>query len=178
MPCNNEESLVKRAKELGFKQVILYYPKITSDLEARLKNLGKDIDIKLASVENKRHLIIKEGSNRTFFESKKTDIIFRLEKSKDKDFTHQRNSGFNHVLAKLASENNIRIAFSLEDLKKENFPVLIGRILQNIMLAKKYNLNVIIGSFANRPNKIKSPYDLQAFGRVLKIEKINKTITK
>jgi len=112
-----------------------------------------------------KNLNIKFGINRNFFESKKTDIITSLETSLEKDRTHYRESGLNHVLCKLAKKNKIAIAFNFNNIlnAKKRYP-LLGRIMQNIRLCRKYKIPMIIVSFANDRYDMRNPRDLISLG--------------
>jgi RNase P/RNase MRP subunit p30 len=102
---------------------------------------------------------------RQIVETKKNLIIFGLEEDDKKDFMHQRRSGFNHIMCKLAVKNKIKVGFSFRsllnaDISKRN--VLIGRISSNIRLCKKYKVEMIIGSFAKDPYEMRNYNDLKS----------------
>jgi len=108
---------------------------------------------------------IKFGINRNFFESKKTDIITSLETSLDKDKTHYKESGLNQVLCKLAKKNKIAIAFNFNNiLNAKKRYLILGRIMQNIRLCRKYKIPMIIASFANDRYDMRNPRDLISIG--------------
>jgi len=77
--------------------------------------------------------------NRKILEKEKIDILLLNQKER-KDFQKQRNSGFNHVLAKIAQKNKISIGINLDEIiesnKKEKSQIL-ARVKQNIMLCNK-----------------------------------------
>ena len=117
-------------------------------------------------------LIIAEGSelNRAILENKKIDILVSSENNSKKDFMHYRNSGLNQVLCKLANKNSIAIAFSFNDVLKAKGTErskIMGRMMQNVKLCKKYKVNMVISSFATSKFELKSPSDLISFGIIL-----------
>ena len=96
-------------------------------------------------------------------ESKKIKLIYGFEGVNRKDFLHQRASGLNHTLCELAKKNNIIIGFSYSSLinkSSQDSSLLIGRMMQNISLCRKYKVKTIIGSFSEKPYEMRSPHDI------------------
>jgi ribonuclease P/MRP protein subunit RPP1 len=88
-------------------------------------------------------------------------LVFSLEEKGRKDFMHQRGSGLDHILAKLAHQNNIILGFSLNSIINSNKRnVILGRIMQNIKLCRKYKVKTVIGSFTQNPMEMRSPQDI------------------
>ena len=83
--------------------------------------------------------------------------------TKRKDFQKQRNSGFNHVLAKIAKKNNICIGINLDEIINSNEKAkILARVVQNIKLCNKNKLKMkFIGK------QIRNIYDLKSLGLVL-----------
>ena len=83
-----------------------------------------------------------------------------------RDFMKQRNSGFNHVMAKLAKKKNVIIGINLDEIiessPREKAQIL-ARISQNIMLCNKNKLRM---KFIGQKHK-RDIYDLRALGLVL-----------
>ena len=79
--------------------------------------------------------------NRKQLENKATGVLVLSHKDK-KDKLKQRDSGLNHVLAKIAKDNSITLATDLQELTEEkdkkNKATILSRIIQNIKLIKKY----------------------------------------
>ena len=110
------------------------------------------------------------NGDRKNFENKKVDIITGLEKEKKADHMKFRNSGLNHVLCKLAKENGITIAFSFNDvLKSKNMlrGQVLGRMMQNVRLCRKYKVRMMVASFAENKYEMRNVKDLIAFGRTI-----------
>ncbi|MEK6830246.1 MAG: RNase P subunit p30 family protein [Nanoarchaeota archaeon] len=103
--------------------------------------------------------------NRKILEKEKIDILL-IKLGGRKDRIKQRNSGFNQVLAKLAHKKEVAIGIDLDEIlgsdKKEKTRIL-ARLMQNISICKKNNLNMV---FLNE-NHTKNMYDLRALGLVL-----------
>lgn len=117
--------------------------------------------------------IISNGSynfNRKILETKKNCILIGIEKNKSKDFMKYRNSGLNQVLCKLAKKNNNAIGISFNDiLNSENRIDLLGRIIFNIKLCRKYKVKIILCNSTKNEKEIRNEKDLRAFALTLGI---------
>ena len=121
---------------------------------------------------------IKENSDKIIIFSSNNDELNRkvmekipiqillINQTERKDFQKQRNSGFNHVLAKIAKKKNIIIGIDLDEIinssEKEKSRIL-ARIKQNIKLCNKNKLKIKFISFKQK----RDIYDLKALGLVL-----------
>ena len=107
-----------------------------------------------------------EQINRAAVEDKRVDILISPERLAPKDYMHSRNSGLNQVLCRLASKNQIGIGFDFNFLynSKERGRV-IGRMMQNVILCRKFKVKMIVGCFVNGRNLDNKT--LQSFGRFL-----------
>src|SRR3989338_6630806 len=81
-----------------------------------------------------------------------------------KDNLHYRYSGLNHIICKLAKENDIFIGFSLDKIRDS---IELGRVMQNIKLCKKYKNSVCFFTFAKYKFSLRGIHDIMAFCRVL-----------
>ena len=120
----------------------------------------------------------KESSKKVIFQSnddelnlkimEKLDIdVILINESGRKDFSKQRNSGFNQVMSKLAKKKKITLGVNLYEIihsKGNEKAEIISRIIQNINLAKKDKLNV---KFISKNQDIKDEYDIKALGLIL-----------
>jgi ribonuclease P/MRP protein subunit RPP1 len=117
-------------------------------------------------------LVVVNGSNddlnRAALENRRTDILLGPENERERDFIHFRNSGLNQVLCKLANKNKIAIGFSFSDLMNSDTKELVlGRIMQNVFLCRKYKVKMVLGSFARKENEIKNEKELMSFGNII-----------
>jgi len=104
--------------------------------------------------------------NRKVLEKEPIDILL-LNQSQRKDKLKQRDSGFNHVLAKIAKKNNIAIGISLDEIinsREKNKSEILSRVEQNIKLCNKNRLKMKFISLNKNKRDI---YDLRALGLVL-----------
>lgn len=116
----------------------------------------------IAAYSRKKKISIMSGEPRKLFENIKPDIVRNLEDIPRADFLHQRNSGLNHVLARLAHENKVAVAFTPSSDART-----MGRMMQNIKLCRKYKVEMVIASFAKSPYQLKSPSELVSYFTVL-----------
>ena len=96
-------------------------------------------------------------SDRFLIESKKVNLIYGLEGSSKRDYFNQRSSGLNHVICEIARKNNVTIGLSYGQLFGKNKhlqSILLGRMMQNISLCRKYHVKTAIGSFSSNPYEL------------------------
>lgn len=177
IPANNEEEFIEMAEKLGYKSLCFLYGaneylnlpkkfeskgiKIYTGILADSGNINK-IGSKFSNT--KVFVAVKSSNNdREVIEKSKADMIFCFEDSVKKDFIHQRASGLNHILCKLANKNNLIIGLSLISiLNSKNKHVILGRMIQNIKICKKFKVRTIIASFAENPFDMRSIHDLKS----------------
>ncbi len=103
--------------------------------------------------------------NRKILEKENIAVLL-LNQEKRKDFQKQRNSGFNHVLAKLAKKKDIIIGINLDEIinseGKEKAKIL-ARVSQNIRICNKNKLKM---KFISK-NQRRNIFDLKSLGLVL-----------
>src|SRR3989344_3838600 len=116
-----------------------------------LEGYGYKIDILSRVPKQKcKDLVVVQGGddalNRVALSCHFVDILLDPHLGNRKDFMHQRNSGLNHVLCALAKEHNVAIGFSFSSiLRAQHREKLLGRIMQNILLCRKYKIPMVIG---------------------------------
>jgi ribonuclease P/MRP protein subunit RPP1 len=110
-----------------------------SNLEQAKRAISKEEYPKIILAQN-------DEFNRKIIEYGKFDIIFSLENN-SKNKIRQTDSGFNHILAKIASKNNIAIGIDLEKIKKmetKEKGEILSKIKQNIKISKKYKTKLAV----------------------------------
>lgn len=106
--------------------------------------------------------------NRKVMEKEKINVLLINLKNR-RDFSKQRNSGFNQVLAKIAEKQNIVIGINLDEIinsDKEEKARILARVRQNIKLCNKNKLKMKFVSLGGVKRDI---YDLKSLGLVLGI---------
>ena len=158
-------ALREKAEKLGF-EVFSLDKSLIINTESRPELMSK-----ISSLHSKKLPIIVLGStdeiNRAALEDKRVDMLLSPEEKKKKDFMHFRNSGLNHILCRFASQNNIKIGISFSSLVRNSGKELslrLGRIMQNIMICRKYRTKIVIASFAESQEQLASPYELKSLG--------------
>ena len=129
-------------------------------------------EIQKQKKENPKSKIIFSSNNdelnRKILEKELIDILLLNQKNR-KDFQKQRDSGLNHVLAKLAKKNKIAIGINLDELIEEKNlkkkSEILARIRQNIKLCNKNKLQMKF--IAQKQENERDIYDLKSLGLVL-----------
>ncbi|MFH1072587.1 MAG: RNase P subunit p30 family protein [Nanoarchaeota archaeon] len=92
-------------------------------------------------------LIGKQG--REYIEHPRIKLIYGFETIEYKDRFHQRNSGLNEVLCKLARDKEKILAFDFSSLlRAKDKALVLGRMQQNARLMRKFKNEFVIASFA------------------------------
>jgi len=126
------------------------------------RKLGFDIifknELKLKIIQGKDDLF-----NRIAIE-KGVDILLDPHISETKDHLHFRRGGLNHITCELASKKGTIIAFSLSSLKD---PMLVGRVMQDVKLCKKYKTKIALISLSKNKFGLRSYKDLLSLCKIL-----------
>lgn len=168
-PDGNEELFLRMAERLGFSEMIFLYKKAVpmKVFDSRVKvrraflvdNI-KDVERALRDFE-----MVFAPARREFFENKKVGFLIDAESVDFKDSFHQRRSGLDDAMCKLASEREKTLVF---DISQFSFSDLaLGRMMQNARLCRKYRLNSLVASFAKTPFEMRAPKDLEGLARVM-----------
>jgi len=103
--------------------------------------------------------------NREASECWEVDILLHPEANQEKDFMDYRNAGLDHVMASFMAERGIALGIDfsqLLSLSGRSLAQLIGRIRQNVRIALKYKLPVVLVSCASDRLGVRSPWDMTA----------------
>lgn len=176
IPNNDEQDFVDMALKLGYDSLCFLYSvdKIKKFQCDKIK-IFTGVLADSRTIEKCRKLadfvfFKAEGDYRLVIEKFRPSVVFDLELVDLKANLHYRVSGLNHVLANIASEKNVIVAFNFGNvLSTQGWQrsEVISRMLQNILLCQKYKAKMLIASFAKFPWQMSSPHDLQSFFRVL-----------
>jgi RNase P/RNase MRP subunit p30 len=102
--------------------------------------------------------------NRASLENRKTFGLLNPEIGREKDYMSYKNSGLNHVLCKIAAQNNKTIFISVDELRN---PQSLGRVIQNLKLCKKFKVRCQLVNLADDLSIIRSAFELKEIERVL-----------
>jgi RNase P/RNase MRP subunit p30 len=97
-------------------------------------------------LESDSYKILRHG-----VEKKLVDGIIHTELQGRKDSVHYRRSGIDDVLAKFMAKNKVAYVIDMEALLDSKEPdVVLGRVMQNIMLCKKFKTKIsVVNADAN-----------------------------
>ena len=174
VPRNNEWELSNEAKKLGFERILAVYPSSGLCQSKKQEDL---ISIQMGVFGDKKEIIkakqkgvftiITTVGDRGVFEKTKPDM-FMISEIEKKDGIHQRNSGLNDVLCKIARKNKITFLIDAHTLLlQKNVAIALGRMKQNVHLCRKYKVPLAISSFASSPTEIIAPLELMSVGKLL-----------
>ena len=176
-PNNNEHEFVKIADALDIKKIVFIYDeKHYKDADTKINKIETNIELEKGILVkntnqkyNSKFVVAKSSLNdRSLIESKSANLIFGFESVHSRDSTHQRNSNLNHITCTMAQEKNISFGFSYSSiLESQNKPLIIGRMIQNLKLCRKYQVKPVFASFTNHPYNLRSKYDIDALFRTL-----------
>jgi RNase P/RNase MRP subunit p30 len=174
-PKGNELEFFAMAKTLGIKDLVFVYaskqdadraPAVPKGLRIRNAVLAEPKKARALREQGVFTIVRSSDADRQVLEQGAADVLFDLERSQPKDYMHQRGAGLNHILCALAAKNNVAIAFNFASILAATGAeraVILGRMMQNIVLCKKYKVRMVVASFADDPWKMRSSHDLQAF---------------
>ena len=160
-PQGNEEAFIQIAERLGTRSLCFAYPG-----PMNIRRLSAKINLFYAFTNEKYHkegLIISKNVSRQQIENPNIHLLYGFEGIEAKDSFHSRKSGLNQVLCELISNKKKLIGISFSDLlNSEKKQLLIGRIMQNARLARKYDCSIYIGSFAKTPFELRAERELKS----------------
>jgi RNase P/RNase MRP subunit p30 len=161
----NATVCIEQAKTLGFSEVYVF---IDSYEKAKFqKNVLLVNEKEFSKLQKYKHCSFVAKGTRAAFENKQIQFILP-DFDEPKDHTHYRRSGMDNILAELArkTKKTIVLDFSLL-FKVKSKQRLLGRMMQNAMLCKKYHVPLIVASFAKEVLDLRSAKDFEAFLRIL-----------
>lgn len=99
---------------------------------------------------------------------KHIDIIILNESSKKPDNFHFRNSLLSIPICQNLKKNKISLAISINEiLNSEKKPVYMGRLIQDISLARKHKIQITLASFAVNKYEMRAPHEMVAFAKLM-----------
>lgn len=160
----NEKPFIERAIALKYDEITLIYTR-----KPRNEVSDSRILLKTGLIEKKGFgENISLGTSLTNI-SKGTTMLVNNEFDQEKDFVHQRRSGLNHVWIKECKKQNITVLFNFSKLQKqplERVSVVMGRMMQNAKLCKKYGVNFELVSFTDSIISMRHSKDVAAMKRL------------
>lgn len=177
-PKNNEKEFIELARTLGIKLCFCYSSfdikrdysdayygyfckeKAPDKIKTEINRAKKLFDI----------VIFKSSTsklNRFVLEHTNIDLIFSLENNNAIDSVNNVISGLNQVVCEIASKRKIIVALNFNDILNLDRVKLLSRMTQNIELARKYSVPIVILSFARDYMELRSKSELKSVLNVL-----------
>ncbi len=122
---------------------------------------AKQLRVHVGGNEDRYQKVLQQGH---------LDLLMNPELTMKKDHLHWRASGLHQVLLALAKKHDVAIGFGLYPIlhtQGEQRAVVLGRMMQNVRFCRKYQVRMVLCSFAKDLFGLRSASDLQSFGRVL-----------
>lgn len=148
----------KISEKIGIEIYIGFEARTTLEL-SKLKKARRSFDVLLVRGYNL-------ALNRKAVETPEVDILTHPE-------FERKDSGLNHIMAKLAAKNNVAIEINFREIllsSKNTRARIIHKIRNNIELCKKYDVPVIICSGAVSHWQLRDPKTLASTGCLLGLE--------
>jgi RNase P/RNase MRP subunit p30 len=181
IPNNNEEKFIEVAEKLELKGLLFLYDKQEKDLssqQAKTKvNLYSGLLVKTNT--NKPGITFAKGEQQNI-ENRNLQFMYDFEEQEQKDSFHYRRSGANQVLCNIMKEKEKVMVFDMEKIitNPKQRDLLLGRMQQNLMLAKKYKLTTIICTMATKPENLRTGMEYASLIRALRYEDLAKQATE
>ncbi len=135
-------------------------------IDAEEKEVRKIIDT-LKPLNKQIAVLAREDNfNRRMLETCKINYLVSVEGGYRKDTLKQRDSGLNHVLAKIAKQKNISIVINFSEISKtrqKQRAILLSRIMQNIKICRKAGCRLNMATFAEKKQELRNQHDLKSF---------------
>jgi len=108
-----------------------------------------------------------DAFNRRVVESLRVDYLVSPEGGDKVNGLKQRDSGINHVVAKIMRDKGILIVVDMNDIKKlegKELALRLARIMQNVRICRKAGCGIRICSFGSKKGDVFGEKERRAFG--------------
>ena len=136
------------------------------DAKGNEKETRKIVD----SQKGKKMILAVVGNNNVFnrrvLETMNVDYLVNPEKLEKRDTLKQRDSGMNHVTAKIAAKKGISLVFDMSELMcldQRERAIRFSRIIQNLKICRKACCKIKVASFARCDNSLVSRQNRENF---------------
>ncbi len=165
------EELLELSKRLGFSKTLF----LGKDFVLVKGGSRKEVLKEIKKGKKKKLLVVVKPENeevlRFVLEKTEADMIFGQESINPKDSMHFRRGGLDQIICRIAAERNKTIGFSFKEILKaegKERSKLIGRIMFNVKICKKYGVKILFGNFSENKWELRGKYELKAFENILK----------
>lgn len=185
-----DEEVISTLEDFGFKGACIFYDSkkyLEDNLKESFDEIQETTSLKLyhgiVIDESNPQLLRKEVQryykkvdiimanggdtklNRVICETPQIDII-------NHPYLNKRNSGINHILAKLLKENNISVNINFRDILEHRgyFRArILNQVNQLLMLQRKYDFRCILSSGSESFFDVKSPESMMLLSKLMDI---------
>lgn len=176
-PKGNENEFVEIAKKIGTKALVLVYKDYKELIKQKNLKLNYNTYLGLLSnikVREKQEIgvdiILSTSVTRRDIENKIINLQYNFENISKKDKIHFRSSGINQVIGKIIKQKKKIVGISVTNLWKGNTAKKLGRIIQNLKILTKYDVDYFLASFAENPIELSSMSNIISMSRTLGIK--------
>lgn len=143
---------------------------IQNENQPQIETLAKKLNIqpiflqqKKDSYTSKKPEIHLSKATRNNIENTQKKYHYFAEHLEQKDSLHHRRSGMNQTLMKLMKTKKKTLIITTSHLQEhQDKPLILARIQQNLNLAKKHKVPIIIATLATKPQHLKSKQELKS----------------
>lgn len=163
--------LFENSLDLGFSRSYV----LGKDFELiSLVKSKKDLNLQVKNAKKKGLIVVFRPSSeellRYALEKTLVDIVVGVEKIHYKDSVHYLRSGLDQILCKIAHTEGKRVMFAFCDvLNSKDRGRLLGRMMMNIKLCKKYKVEMVFCSLAKDKYGLRYYLDLKNFWKNLSV---------
>lgn len=162
--------LLALSQKLGFTKTFF----LEKDFVLLASSNKKELLAKIQEAKKKKMLVILQPKNedllRFALEKTSAEMIIGQELLNKEDSLHFPRGGLDQVTCKIAAVKGKIIGFSFREILEaegSERSKLMGRMLFNLKLCRKYKLKVFFGNFSNNIWEMRSFHDLKAFFEIL-----------
>jgi RNase P/RNase MRP subunit p30 len=142
-------------------------------LNKKLGNTSVKVEVlkEIKQIRNQKPIIIlahSEGIIKAAAENRRVNILLDPHNNQNQDYMHSRNSGLDQAICGLMKKHKIAMGISFASIvNTKNRPLILGKLSQNLRLCKKYNIPIILASFATKKEELVSESNFKALIRSL-----------
>ncbi len=162
------DEITVKSKELGFERT--YF--LDNNFVIIKGENQKQVMAQIQQAKQKKLQVFyhpaSEEMLRFVLERTLADGIIGAEFVHPKNSLHYIRSGLDQVLCAIAAQKKKKIIFSFHDvLTASNRSALLRRMSMNIELCKKYKLEMVLSTFCESADELRSVADLKSFWRAI-----------
>ena len=162
------KEVLELSEKLGFSKT-LFLKDVVLVREKRKKEVLKKVN----EGKKKGLLVIVEVASedilRFVLERTSADIVLGQEMINPDDSVHFRRGGLDQIICKIAAKKGKAVGFSFREiLESKDRSKLLGRMMFNVKLCKKYGVKMVFSNFSEGIKEMRGKHELKAFERILR----------